>query len=242
MPHDDPQHIVEQQFEVLVESYPGLELTKNEDGSFLISGDFTFSAEYGEEEIADEFAIEVLIPEEYPKEIPEVRETGGRIPNDFHMNPSGSLCLGVPIELGKMFHLGGTLSDFMNGDVVHFLYAFCYQEKHGELPYGEWSHGGAGILEYYRGIFEVDDDVSVVGLLRILADNNYRGHMLCPCGSELKLRKCHGSQLREISQYQAPDRFLYEYEHLLSFMSDVKKSVPRSFISKKLRKRLKGRL
>ena len=64
-----------------------------------------------------------------------------------------------------------------------------------------------GILEYYKELFSVQDGWQVLGLLKILADDNYKGHTLCPCGSGQKLRNCHGNLLREIKEYQKPADF-----------------------------------
>lgn len=235
---DDQGHIVEQQFAVVVKDYPGLALGRNDGGSFTISGKFLFSAEFNGESISDGFDLEVYIPADFPASIPFVKEVGGRIPRDFHTNPDGTLCLNVPIELRKMFRTNGTLYDFMTQSVIHFLYAFCYFEKHGEMPYGEWSHGGKGILEYYRDIFKVKDDALVVGLLRILVDNDYRGHHQCPCGSGLILRECHGSQIRELRGFQTSGQFMYDYVLVLTHILGEAKSIPDTFISKTLKKRL----
>jgi len=237
MPDIKSRHIVEHQFDELAKRYTGLTLTRLEDGSYLITGDLSFSAEYNGEKISDQFALEITIPAHYPKNVPKVKEVGDRIPADFHKNGDGSLCLDMPIELRKIFHTEGTLSDFIDKAVVHFLYAFCYYKRHGEMPYGEWSHGGEGILEYYRQEFDIEDDLAVVGLLRILADDDYRGHIQCPCSSGKKLRKGHGEQLRQFAEYQTPGEFMYEYKHAAIFLVEKKIPIPQEFISKSLQKK-----
>lgn len=237
---DEPEHIVELQFAAVVKDYPGLSLRKNGDGSFTISGEFAFNAGFNGETISDRFALEVHVPADYPLSIPVCKEVGGRIPPSFHTNPDGTLCLNVPVELRKLFRTEGTLYDFMKESVIPFLYGFCYYRKHGEMPYGEWSHGGKGLVEYYKTVFNVAEDILVIGLLRILADNDFQRQMLCPCGSKLKLRRCHGIQLRETSAFQSQGEFMYEYQMVLQHLYTEKKRIPDEFLSKALTKYGRG--
>ena len=185
MPEADQPHIVVIQYEELAEWRPDFTLTSNEDGSFLIAGDLSFSAEWDGITIADTFALEITVPSDYPSEIPIVIETGGRIPRDreFHAHPDGPLCLDVPLELRKMFQEGGTLLGFVKHSIVNFLYSHCFKETYGKMPFGEWSHGGKGIAEYYRTGFRVKGDKSVVLLLNALAEEAFSRRQQCPCGS-----------------------------------------------------------
>jgi len=242
MPDFHDGNLVERQFRELAAAHTGFKLTNHEDGSFLISGNFRLDAEYNDITIVDTFALEISVPRDFPAQIPIVMETGGRIPRgaDSHVNPDGSLCLNVPLELRKMFYESGTLLEFVNKSVVEFLYGFAYREKHGKLPYGEWSHYGEGLLEYYKELFNVEEDVLVVGLLRILVDNDFQRQMLCPCGSKKKLRRCHGVQLREVIQYQPTSQFMYDYMEVFRHIVGEKQIIPKDFFSRILQRKSEG--
>ena len=101
------------------------------------------------------------------------------------------------------------------------------------MPFGELSHGVEGILEYYQELFDLSAGEKVVGLLRILTDSDYRGHLPCPCGSNIILRKCHGGILREVSALQSADEFFVDYFHIVKYLHGIKKSIPKEFFSKR---------
>lgn len=60
----------------------------------------------------DGYLIEIELSRDYPKSIPIVRETGGRIPRtaDRHMNPAdGTACILLPDERWNVWPHGSTL-------------------------------------------------------------------------------------------------------------------------------------
>lgn len=80
------------------------------------------------------------------------------------------------------------------------------------MPFGELSHGGLGILEYYQDLFEIQDRRRVLKMIQILAEDNYRGHTRCPCGKGKRLRDCHGQILLDIKGLQTPIEFQIEFK------------------------------
>jgi hypothetical protein len=57
----------------------------------------------------DRYSLAIKLPDRYPRELPQVREIGGRIPHsiDRHVFLSGALCLGVREALadyGRQLH------------------------------------------------------------------------------------------------------------------------------------------
>ena len=58
------------------------------------------------------------------------------------------------------------------------------------MPFGERSHGVEGIYEYYKEYFDAESKEQVLALLEAVCSKKYRGHLLCPCGSEKIGRKC----------------------------------------------------
>ena len=68
------------------------------------------------EGVLDRYLIEIELPREYPKSIPIIRETGGRIPRtvDRHMNPAdGTACVLLPDERWRVWPHGSTLLRFL---------------------------------------------------------------------------------------------------------------------------------
>ncbi|MEW6067094.1 MAG: hypothetical protein AB1610_02190 [Nitrospirota bacterium] len=236
---DNRQVVIHKHFAELAEQYPGLALTEGDYDTWVVRGVLEFSATYEGVSIRDNFHIEITITKDYPDTPPIVKETGGRIPKEFHTSPDGSLCLGAPIEVRMKFAKNQSLLGFVNEQVIPFLYSYCYFEQHGEMPFGELSHGGKGILEYYRQLFNASSDVISTELLKILAENNYKGHHECPCRSGKRIRDCHGGLLRKIYSYQHKDEFLYDYGNCLIHLKQAGQKLPKSLISKKLMNRIK---
>ncbi len=204
-----------EQFRDLSLSFPKLSLQKNNEGPWIIKGLLALLAEYSGHLIDDEYAIEIIIPEEYPDRLPRLRETGNRIPRSFHHYQDGSLCLGAPLAIKKKFSEEPTLVGFVNNCCIPYLYSYSYKSKNGKMPFGELSHGGQGILEYYQDLFDLKSNRALLGLIKILVDDNYRGHIKCPCGSGKRLRSCHGSTLLEIKELQPASDFRNEYIYIL---------------------------
>lgn len=209
------QTLIHEQFEELNLRFSGLNLQKNGDGPWLVQGNLSFSAEYTGRRIDDEYFIEIILPEDYPDSPPKARETAKRIPADFHKYQDETLCLSTSLAVRVKFAQEPTLVGFVNNCLIPYLFSFSYKCKYGNMPFGELSHGGRGILEYYKDLFHLNDDRAVLRLIKILADDNYRGHVSCPCGSGKRLRACHGTGLLEIKKVQASLDFQNDYRYLI---------------------------
>jgi hypothetical protein len=179
------------------------------------NGEFTSSPN----RIIDKYEIEVLFEESLL--VPKVRETGGRIVNvakslgkqlvDLHlMAEDGSCCMCVPMRVSAYLPNGLNLPDLFNNLVTPFFYAQGYFEKNHTWPWGEYSHGALGLLEWYEdfhGSGNGNEPHSV--LLRLVSSpqwsryrnlletaSNIQGHQECICGSRRRFRDCHGLAFR----------------------------------------------
>jgi len=228
---EELSELVNQQFAELTEKYRGLCCEKDR-SHISVSGNLSFLAHYNGISIEDEYTVEITVPEGYPQILPTAKEIGGRIPKDFHTYPDKTLCLGSPIETKMKFRNRETLLGFVEDLLIPFLYGYSYREKCGEMPYGELSHGMNGIVEAYKGLFQIDDDLAVMAFLKILADDNYRGHISCPCGSNVKLRNCHGNIIRELKHYQGPGEYQNESLSILYFMKENGQDIPFALLPK----------
>jgi len=207
-----------EQFLDLSLSFPNLRLQKDVKGPWYVSGVLKFSREYLGHPIDDEYSVKIIVSEHYPDVLPKIFETGKRIPKDFHHYQDESLCLGAPLAVKQKFSRQPTLLGFVDNCVIPYLYSFSYQSRFGKMPFGELSHGGIGILEYYQDLFGVNDRRRVLKLLQILADDNYRGHDRCPCGSGKRIRSCHGKLLLKLQKLQSPEEFHAEQNLILKHL------------------------
>lgn len=213
------EELLRQQFEELQKQFSGLKLCEDSPGEWVIRGILHFTATYNEVTIEDGYSIRISIPEDYPDSPPDIQETGGRIPPDFHQHVDRRLCLTVPVEANRRFKSNPNLLTFVKTLVVDYLYGYSHLEKYGALPFGDFPHGGPGLQKFYSELFKTEDIRVILALLKIMADDSYRGHHACPCGSGEILRKCHGPILIDLMKNQTKDRFINDSILIISELS-----------------------
>ena len=193
---------LQRQIGELTAVHKGLTNVIERDTDMVVSGALSFEASAeGLETIIESFDIELTVPNDFPEALPRVRETGGRIGTDYeHRNPSGTLCLAVPVEQRRIFLEQPTLLGFVNRLVIPFLYGYCFFKKHGRHPFDEAPHGYEGILRHYVDTLGLRDEVAALAVICFLIEHGYRGHHDCPCGSGEKVRTCHGPALLALSR------------------------------------------
>lgn len=183
-------------------AYPGLRVSLAE-GQLAITG--TFPVQHDGSAI-DFFRIRVEVPKAFPRDLPTVFETEGRIPwiADRHVESSGKACLFVPDERWKYFSENGTLLDFLRGPVHAFFLSQHVFENTGKWPFGARSHGVDGIAEAYAEELGSADLELVCRYLDVLRKSEVKGHWPCPCGNGKKLRDCHQDQVRALRAKVSP--------------------------------------
>ena len=153
--------------------------------------------------------MRILLARRYPFRAPWAFEIGGRIPLVYHRNPDGSLCLGPPIDVERRFQDEPSLLGFTRNLLIPFLYGFSCTLSGHEPPFGQYDHGGAGLVQFYTQEIGLSSAVEVARFLQALA-NGVRGHWDCPCGSSRRVRACHAAKLFELAGLQ--DRAAFENE------------------------------
>lgn len=145
----------------------------------------------------DRFQIEIELPEDFPKSVPIVRETGGRIPRipDRHVNFDGTACLFVRDETWRFWGDDSTVTDFIQGPVYQFFLGQIYFETHQTWPFGERNHFARGVAEYYFEELGTRDLFVVRRFLSYLSAPAVDRNSICYCGSSSTLAKCHASKL-----------------------------------------------
>ena len=230
----------------LQQVHKGLVGVTETDDKIIVFGPLSFEASAsGYETIVDSFDVELIIHKNYPKKLPSVRETGGKILKSYdHINEDRTLCLAVPIEERRLYLIQPTLLGFVNKLVVPYLYGYCYWKEHGKHPFDESEHGSKGIIQYYRERLKLNDENSILAIISFLYEYGYRGHHYCPCGSGKKVRNCHGEQFQELlklhSDHTLELDFVYILNHQIKKAKNDNYSFPNSLetqVSRILKKR-----
>ena len=176
--------------------YPRMALRPEPGTAVVLTGWFDFTASFEAlHEVTDCFALSITVPADFPRDLPCVKETGGRIPNDgkHHVNQDdGTLCLGSPIRLLWTLSKTPTLVGFADNCLVPYLYAISETLRRG-LPFvfGELAHGTKGEIADYTDMLGLTDHektkqaVKLLGVKKRLANKQQ-----CPCGCGTVVGKC----------------------------------------------------
>lgn len=164
-------------------------------GTLRLAGQFAFVAEHPDHgRVSESFNLRIDIPAAFPRKLPIITETGGRIPRcgEFHVNGDGSLCLGSDLRLLEKLNRAPTLPGLAARCIVPYLYAISLKLKNGgPLVFGELAHGGKGMLQDYARLFSLPDAEKARKALALLAvRKRIANKHPCPCGCGLRLGRC----------------------------------------------------
>ncbi len=156
----------------------------------------------------DVYQIQVAIPPGFPWQEPVVFETGARIPKiaDRHVfEDNENCCLGV-WEEWLFKSPDPSASSFLKGPLHDYFLSQSWYEATGEWPFGDRSHGSLGVLEGFCELLGIAvDRQQAIAHLKLLARENVKGHVACPCGSGKRLRNCHISRLTHLRDWMLPN-------------------------------------
>jgi hypothetical protein len=89
---------------------------------------------------------------------------------------------------------------FVERCLVPYLYGYSYFERYSNLPFGELSHGGEGVLQDLAELFGVHKDM-VAGFVRVAAmKKSVANKRPCPCGSTRRVGKCHHNGINRLRE------------------------------------------
>lgn len=206
---------------------PDLHYKKFENRLSLI-GSFHLDATFNDKNIKDDYKIRIDFPKDYPESLPKVKEPGGKIswpvgdPNN-HMYSDGTLCLETNLESKRIFEKEKNIGCFIRNLLVPYLYRESYIRIYGVEPFSGREHGGEGLINYYKERFNTSDIHCVLNLLSYALLKGYRGHHPCPCGSNLRLRKCHGPTIREINE-MPKKKFLSDINNISNYLKSKQRA------------------
>jgi hypothetical protein len=213
--HNERPELLDEIRADLRENQPSLHLFLEEGREPEVRGTFVVRSPSGRE--LERFLVSIELPANYPKNLPIVRETGGRIPwkaDDYHIESDGKACVMFPDDRWRVFPEGAPFRDFLNGPLHDFFFGQSFVALGQKWPFGEWGHGAKGVRAYYRELLGVVDDGAVITFLRFLAKLNMKPHWLCPCGRGRKVRQCCAARLADLRKKIPPAAARKSLEHL----------------------------
>jgi hypothetical protein len=201
----------------LLRIFPDFSLKPVFNGQTRIAGTLAFSLQYRElERIEDRYTVSIEIPEDFPRSLPRTWETGARIPKKFHTDPDSTLCLGSPVRLRLALGENPTLLHYVKKCVLPYLYTFSYFQRYGTLPFGQLDHDRKGIRQDYAQLFGVDGENEAKEMVRLASLRKRCANKLpCPCGSLLRVGKCHHRRINRLRTRLGRSWFRTEYQSLI---------------------------
>ena len=182
-----------------------------EDGMVILQGQFPVHDDSGS--LLRHYQLAMQFPKNYPKWVPLVvmQESGVKHEVERHMYLKGIACLCLPHEVLDYLPEGIRFEPFLNNLVRPWLVGQACYDKDKRWPWEARSHSKKGILEGLSDLLKIDDLAIVERYAKLLVRQNpAKGHEVCPCGSEKKLRDCHGEfygQCRDILPQRAIDQY-----------------------------------
>ena len=173
-----------------------------EASDLVLAGSLVFNAQIaGKARISDCYEVKIRISQGFPRRIPVVFETGGRIRISYNHLQDGSLCLGSETRLRLMLAEGLSLVGFVERCVIPYLYRYSYLKMYGEAPFDDLEHGPNGIAEDLRLLLGLNRQSEVSPFVRRLAMRGRPANKeRCPCGSGTRVGRCHNRLINRLRE------------------------------------------
>ena len=153
--------------------------------------------------VLDSFHVDIKVPHSFPQEIPEVRETGNRIPtiSDRHFEQDGKACLCFRDAVFLYWSEKSTIVDFLRLFVEpFFLWQIEYEVTGGKNQNKAYPHWVNGAVEFYKEILGTDNIKSIYKFIEYLTKKKIKAHWDCYCGSGKKMKDCHFELMKKYKQ------------------------------------------
>lgn len=177
----------------MLENQPTLEVHENNE-AYILTGQYFYDLQHDNLIRRGFKEICIEIPKSYPSQIPIVKVEV--IPKGYdHLYKDNSLCLAA---LGEMicFQLQKpSLLEFATRFIDPVMFTLDHYTQYGTYPFGERAHGLKGLMAYFLEDLKFTKD-QYWAMVKLVHTGNYRGHHQCFCGSNKKLRDCHGGRIR----------------------------------------------
>lgn len=140
----------------------------------------------------DTYHISILIPSNYPLDLPVLFETSNKIKRheDWH-NRNGICCLSTNAKMYSVLKNNTTIFNWLEQFAHPFLANHVYRTKTGQYANNEYDHGTKGIVQGYCEIFKVTETSEVIRILKLILELKKIGRNdPCFCGSNKKYKNC----------------------------------------------------
>ncbi len=179
--------------------HPALALLPTESSDVVIAGELRCCRVGPGDVLVDEtYAVTIDVPRSFPRALPRVVETEGRVPAEFHVNPDGSLCLGSPIAQRLAIEDAPTVGAFIDRVLIPFLYGHAFYTRFRVMPFGELPHGAPGIEHDVRRLFHLPSGTDAEAFLWLASlKRRHANKKPCPCHSGRRVGRCHGAAVHQ---------------------------------------------
>lgn len=194
------QLLLERQRLLVQQHYPGLTFqVDSESGRMLLEGNFVLKAECG---IPTTFHIRLRFPRDYPASEPTAYDADAFFPRDVdrHIFSSGAFCLWLPpCSPWDRTDPDESLLRFLAEVAVFLERQLVYDATGGkQWPGPQYRHGKFGYLDFMLSILQGNEQLLDALLPAILGKISPGRNDLCPCGSQLKYKRCHAGVVEDL--------------------------------------------
>lgn len=172
--------------DLIKEKYPNL-VYKSENNT--LEGNIEVNRKVNDEIIKGCYPVRIVFNKDF---IPYVYDIGGKINKKYsHKYHDSRLCLATDIEQQIFINDKKSICKWIEKYVESYFISYEYYKRYGTYPFGQYSHGTQGILEFCCEYFELKNNDTNQKIIEYILLHTYRGHDLCPCGSNRRVRNCH---------------------------------------------------
>jgi hypothetical protein len=181
--------LVFKEYTLLSYLYPKLNPPAKDGSLWVISGVYELFDHEGI--FIESFDIRIILPEEYPRKLPQIIETSNKIPHnpDWHNSQLGCCLSPDAIIYHRLKKID--LVRWFKIFVVSFFANYQYKKIFGHYPNGEFSHATKGIFEAYKKILSLNTESEIIEHLKVLLHPKKQNRNApCFCGSQKKFKNC----------------------------------------------------
>lgn len=183
---------LEKQIADLTAHYPDLSITQNDSTTILLQGSINVCRIYNDYSVDKDYQVKICISKN-GMSLPYVVSLDNYISSDYpHQYSNGMLCLETDTAMYLHFIDGFNLVEWMRDYVEVYFFSYEYYQRYLTFPFGERGHGVIGICQTYKDYLHCNNLGETLRIMNHIVSKSYRGHEMCPCGSQKKLRQCHG--------------------------------------------------
>jgi hypothetical protein len=149
----------------------------------------------------DTFDIIMLVPKGYPYCVPILFEKSKIIPRDvdWHISNEGACCYDIDHNLIALSKKGIYMPDFIAEKIYSYFANQLYKISEKKYAGQEYAHYLEGTIQYYEEEHKLLSEHTIVLFLeRIISSIKIGRNDDCPCGSGLKVKRCHFNSIKII--------------------------------------------